>query len=45
MQDLIDQRAFLLEQISYMTDALDQYKKDLAELNEQIVTLCQTDAS
>lgn len=45
MQELLEQRAFLLEQIEYMSDALSQYKKDLTELDEQIATLSQTDAS
>ncbi|MBV5327118.1 MAG: DUF5320 domain-containing protein [Chlorobium sp.] len=42
---LNEEKQFLLEQIEYMSDALEHYKKELLELEKQITTLSQTDAS
>ena len=36
MEDLLDRKAFLLEQISYMEDALAQYKKDLIDIEQEL---------
>jgi len=38
MQELLEQRKFILEQIEYMTETLDQYKNDLKELDELIAS-------
>lgn len=50
LDDLKDKKLFCLEQIEYMTRALEKYKLDLAEVEEAIkaqesVVTSQTDAS